>query len=598
MTESNRPVTPASSALPASGHAIPGPDPTAEWTRQYLAALAQVTGGLSPAPFGGAWAEWWTQLAQTPAKQAELAQSAFEKTLQVWGFAAQAADGKPHAPIASNPAEAQRFKAEAWGRWPFNVLAQSYLTTQEWWSQAAEDVPGLDPQKAELARFSIKQAMEAASPQNFLLTNPELLDQTAEECGANLQRGLEHWLEDVRRTVDPENTGEAGAYKVGEQVAVSPGKVVFRNSLIELIQYSPTTPDVHAEPILIVPAWIMKFYILDLSPANSLVRYLVEKGHTVFMISWKNPDAADRELAMDAYVKLGVQDALDVVSAVCPARKVHTVGYCIGGTLLSITAARLARQGDDRIGSMTLLAAQTDFSEPGELSLFINPDQLAMLEAKMAKSGTLDSRSMSGAFALLRSRDLIWNPVISNYLQGQRAKSNDLMSWNADGTRMAHRMHTDYLYQLYLNNDLASGRYSSGGEIVDLGAIQTPMFVVGTETDHVAPWKSVYKVRSLTNSTDYSFLLTSGGHNAGIISGPVHPKRTHRLYRFGADETGLSPEDYLARTEKKPGSWWPVWEQWLVTHSTPERVAPPAMGAPADGFGVVSDAPGTYVLQR
>ncbi len=598
MTESTRSPQPAPEALPASGHAIPGPDPTAEWTRQYLAALAQVTGGLSPLPFGGAWVDWWTRLAQAPARQAELAQSAVEKTLELWGFASQAADGKPRPPVAGNPAEAQRFKAEAWGRWPYNVLAQSYLHTQAWWDQAADAAPGMDKDKAELARFSIKQALEAVSPQNFLLTNPELLDQTAEENGQNLQRGFEHWIEDLRRTVDPGNEGDTGSFKVGEQVAISPGKVVFRNSLIELIQYSPATPDVYAEPILIVPAWIMKYYILDLSPANSLVRYLVEQGHTVFMISWKNPDATDRELSMDDYVSLGVSDSLDVVAAVCPDRKVHTVGYCIGGTLLSITAARLASAGDQRIGSVTLLAAQTDFSEPGELSLFINPDQLAMLEAKMSQSGVLDSKNMSGAFALLRSRDLIWNPVVSTYLQGQRSKANDLMSWNADGTRMAHRMHTDYLYQLYLNNDLASGRYRSHGDIVDLKAITAPMFVVGTETDHVAPWKSVYKVHDLTRSGDYSFLLTSGGHNAGIISGPVHPRRHYRLHRFSGDEAHLAADDFVARTEKKPGSWWPVWQQWLVARSSAERVDPPEMGAPEEGFFPVADAPGSYVLQR
>ncbi len=598
MSDSTLPLPANTPALPATGHALAGADPTAEWTRQYLAALAQVTGGLSPAPFGGAWLDWWTRLAQTPARQAELAQSAFEKSLQLWGFATQAANGKPQVPVAQGQGNGQRFKADSWGRWPFNVLAQSYLNTEAWWEQAAADVPGLAPEKADLTRFAIRQALEAASPQNFLLTNPELLDQTAEECGENLQRGLEYWLEDVRRTIDPDNRGDTGSYKVGEQVAVSPGKVVFRNSLIELVQYSPTTASVHAEPVLIVPAWIMKYYILDLSPANSLVRYLVEQGHTVFMISWKNPDATDRELTMDDYVALGVKDALDVVSAVCAGSRVHSVGYCIGGTLLSITAAVLAKAGDTRIASMTLLAAQTDFSEPGELSLFINPDQLAMLEAKMSQAGILDSRSMSGAFALLRSRDLIWNPAISTYLQGQRAQANDLMSWNADGTRMAHRMHTDYLYQLYLRNDLASGRYQSGGEIVDLAAINVPMFVVGTETDHVAPWKSVYKVRSLVSSGDYTFLLTSGGHNAGIVSGPVHPRRTHRIYRFAAADSLLPPEDYLARTEKKPGSWWPVWEQWLVAHSSPERVAPPRMGAPEEGFCIAGDAPGTYVMQR
>lgn len=598
MTESNRSPQPASEALPASGHAMPGPDPTAEWTRQYLAALAQATGGLSPLPFGGAWMDWWSRLAQSPSKQTELAQSAMEKTMELWGFAAQAADGKPHAPVTDNPAEAQRFKAAAWGRWPYNVLAQSYLHTQAWWDQAADATPGMDKDKSDLARFSIKQALEAVSPQNFLLTNPELLDQTAEENGRNLQRGFENWLEDLKRTIDPGSVGDSGTFKVGEQVATSPGKVVFRNNLIELIQYSPATPDVYAEPILIVPAWIMKYYILDLSPANSLVRYLVEQGHTVFMISWKNPDATDRALAMDDYVSLGAGDALDVVAAVCPRKKIHAVGYCIGGTLLSIAASRLANAGDKRIGSVTLLAAQTDFSEPGELLLFINPDQLAMLEAKMSQSGVLEAKNMAGAFALLRSRDLIWNPAVSTYLQGQRAKTNDLMSWNADGTRMAHRMHTDYLFQLYLNNDLAGGRYRSHGELVDLKAIAVPMFVVGTETDHVAPWKSVYKVHELTRSRDYSFLLTSGGHNAGIISGPVHPRRHYRLHRFTSEEAQPGADDFVASTEKQPGSWWPVWQQWLVDHSNAKRVAPPAMGAPDEGFSPVTEAPGSYVLQR
>jgi len=599
MSESRRSPAPKKTAtIPSVTPATSPPDPTAEWTRQYLAAVAQATGGLSPAPFNTAWADWWSRIAQAPDKQQELAHSAFEKTLQLWGFAAQSADGKPRPPVAHSPAEAQRFKAEAWGRWPFNVLAQSYLNTQAWWDQAAEAAQGMDKDKAELAKFSVKQALEAVSPQNFLLTNPELLDQTLEENGKNLQRGLEHWMEDVRRMVDPGSAGDATSHKVGEQVALSAGKVIYRNGLMELIQYSPTTPDVHAEPILIVPAWIMKFYILDLSPQNSLVRYLVEQGHTVFMISWKNPDATDRELAMDDYVSLGVRDALDAVSAVCAGRKIHTVGYCIGGTLLSITAAGLAKKGDKRLGSITLLAAQTDFSEPGELSLFINPDQLAMLEAKMSQAGILDSKSMSGAFALLRSRDLIWNPVVSNYIQGQRAKPNDLMSWNADGTRMAHRMHTDYLYQLYLGNDLANGRYSSHGETVDLGAITAPMFVVGTETDHVAPWKSVYKVHDLVNSGDYSFLLTSGGHNAGIISGPSHPRRTYRLHRFAKKERAVGPDEFLAQTKKDPGSWWPVWQQWVVAHSSPERVAPPPMGAPQDGFFPIADAPGTYVHQR
>lgn len=578
--------------------AVPGTDPTAEWTRQYLAALARATGGLSPAPYAHAWMDWWLRLAQAPERQVELAQSVFAKTLQLWGYAAQAAAGKPLAPQAADAGETQRFKAEEWTRWPYNILAQSYLNTQQWWQEATRALPGADPAKTELARFAVEQALESVSPQNFLATNPELLKQTLEENGENLKRGLKHWLEDAQGMIDPAGVAPTEAYKVGEHLAVTPGKVIFRNRLIELIQYSPATADVYAEPVLIVPAWIMKYYILDLSPANSLVRYLVERGHTVFMVSWKNPEPADRDLAMDDYVNLGVQDALDVIGSVCPGQRVHAAGYCIGGTLLSISAAVLAQRGEERLKSMTLFAAQTDFSEPGELSLFINPEQLAMLEATMAEAGVLESRKMGAAFALLRARDLIWNPAVNTYLKGERGRTNDLMAWNADGTRMAHRMHTDYLYQLYLNNDLARGRYVAAGSPVDLGAVQVPLFVVGTETDHVAPWRSVYKIRGLVSSEDYTFLLTSGGHNAGIVSGPVHPKRTHRLLRIGLGERTLSADEFLAHTHKAAGSWWPVWAQWLAEHSTSARVAPPAMGAPADGYEVVADAPGTYVRQR
>jgi polyhydroxyalkanoate synthase len=367
---------------------------------------------------------------------------------------------------------------------------------------------------------------------------------------------------------------------------------------MELIQYSPTTDKVFAEPVLIVPAWIMKYYILDLSPKNSLVKYLTDLGHTVFMISWKNPTAEDREVAMDDYLTLGVLAALDAVNAVVPKRKVHAVGYCIGGTLLAIAAAELAARDDDRLASATLLAAQTDFSEPGELSIFISPAQLAMLEAMMWKKGVLESRQMGGAFQLLRTYDLLWSPSVATYLKGERLGVNDLMSWNADGTRMAHRMHSDYLHQLYLNNDLAEGRYFARGETLDLADVTLPMFVVGTETDHVAPWQSVYKVGRLVRSADYTFCLTSGGHNAGIISGPVHPKRRHRVHSTKAGARLLPAEKFMEKAQLQPGSWWPTFAAWLAAHSTKVKVAPPPMGAARRGLKPVCDAPGTYVLAK
>ncbi|HEX8782340.1 MAG TPA: alpha/beta fold hydrolase, partial [Steroidobacteraceae bacterium] len=343
-------------------------------------------------------------------------------------------------------------------------------------------------------------------------------------------------------------------------------------------------------------AWIMKYYILDLSPRNSLVRYLVEKGHTVFMISWKNPDAADRELSLGDYVKLGFLDALAEVRRLIPQRRVHAVGYCIGGTLLAIAAAMLAAGGDTSLASLTLLAAQVDFSEPGELSVFITPSQIAMLEAMMSKSGVLESERMGAAFAMLRSRDLMWTPAVNQYMRGERPRLNDLMAWNADGTRMPWRMHSEYLERLYLKNELAQGTFTVNGTRIDLANIRVPMFVVGTETDHVAPWRSAYKVRGVTSSADYTFLLTSGGHNAGIVSGPVHPKRRHRILTWKNASATLTADEWLKSAALHEGSWWPAWEKWLAEHSgarqEPARV--PATARGSDG-AALEDAPGSYV---
>jgi polyhydroxyalkanoate synthase len=316
------------------------------------------------------------------------------------------------------------------------------------------------------------------------------------------------------------------------------------------------------------------------------------------MISWKNPNEADRDLGMDDYLELGLRAALAAVSAIVPKCKIHTVGYCIGGTLLAIGAAALAREKDQRIASLTTLAAQTDFSDPGELSLFISPSQLEMLEAVMHKQGVLASDKMAASFMMLRSRDLLWAPAVNKYLRGKLDTPNDLMAWNADGTRMPWRMHTEYLYRLFLHNELARGQFPVAGESIHLQSITVPLFVVGTETDHVAPWRSVYKMRALTRSADYTFLLTSGGHNAGIVSGPVHPRRRHRLMTWHDATTVLSPEQWLEAAELRATSWWPSWQQWLRIHSSMPQVAPPAIGAPGEGYAVLGDAPGDYVREK
>jgi len=341
----------------------------------------------------------------------------------------------------------------------------------------------------------------------------------------------------------------------------------------------------------------MKYYILDLSPRNSMVRYLVEQGHTVFMMSWKNPDEKDRDLGMDDYVDKGFRAAVDAVATIVPQRKIQAVGYCIGGTLLAIGAAALARDKDERLGSITMFAAQTDFSEPGELAFFINPSQLAMLEATMHKKGVLESKQMGGAFAMLRAQDLLWQPIVNQYLKGQRDRMIDLMAWNADGTRMPWRMHSEYLYRLYLDNELATNRFPVDGKLIRLSDIGAPMFVVGTEADHVAPWKSVYKVDNLVRSDDLTFLLTAGGHNAGIVAGPVHPKRHYRVRTRRLADPHLAPEDWMEAAAKHDGSWWPAWQQWLADHSS-GKTKPPAIGAPGKGYAVLEDAPGQYVRQR
>jgi polyhydroxyalkanoate synthase len=566
----------------------------AQIERHLRAQLAALTGGLAPDDYLNAWWEWYLKLATQPPRQAQLARSAYEKILDSWQFMARAGGGTPLAPGH----EELGFSDASWNVWPFNAYARTYANWASWWQQALQaPAAAADPELSRL-NFAGRLLLEAASPANFLQTNPELLNKTAAESGQNLIRGLKNWLEDAQRAVSGARAAGTDQFKVGQEVAVTPGKVVFRNRLIELLQYAPQTPEVYAEPVLITPAWIMKYYVLDLSPRNSLVRYLVEKGLTVFMISWKNPDAADRELGMDDYLQLGFLDALAQVRRLIPQRKVHAVGYCIGGTLLAIAAAALARAGDKPFASLTLLAAQTDFSEPGELSVFITPSQIAMLEAMMQKSGVLESERMGAAFALLRSRDLLWKPAVDQYMRGERPKLNDLMAWNADGTRMPWRMHSEYLERLYLKNELARGEFTVRGERVDLSSLRAPMFVVGTETDHVAPWRSVYKVRDLTRSADYTFLLTSGGHNAGIVSGPVHPRRRHRMLTWSNATDRPSADEWLKSAPPLEGSWWPAWQNWLIEHSTakrqPARTLPAAAGA---AHRALEDAPGSYVRE-
>jgi polyhydroxyalkanoate synthase len=556
-------------------------------------ALARLTGGLSPAALASAWFDWASHLALSPGKQQELAHKAVRKWLAWMVQAQREALGLADGPCIEPLPQDRRFSGDAWRNIPFSLIYQGFLLNQQWWHGATTGVGGVEPRHEAEMEFAARQILDTMSPSNFLATNPEVLERTLATGGANLAAGLQNFFEDARRELAGDKPVGTEAFEVGRDVAVTPGRVVFRNRLIELIQYEPATADVRPEPVLIVPAWIMKYYILDLSPESSLVRHLTGQGFTVFTVSWKNPGEEDRDLGMEDYRRLGVMAALDAVGRVLPDRRVHGVGYCLGGTLFSIAAAAMARDRDDRLATLTLLAAQTDFTEPGELSLFIDESQIHFLEDAMRQQGFLDARQMAGAFQMLRSNDLVWSRIVRDYLMGERRPMIDLMAWNADSTRMPARMHSEYLRGMYLRNDLAQGRYLADGRPVALTDIRAPVFAIGTLRDHVAPWRSTYKINLLTD-TEVTYLLTSGGHNAGIVSPPGRPRRSYQVITRQADDRHVGPDAFLEEAPRRQGSWWPEWLAWLDSRSG-ARTSPPAMGVP--GEAPMTAAPGTYVMQ-
>jgi polyhydroxyalkanoate synthase len=552
--------------------------------------------GLSPPGLLLVHLDWLAHLAFSPGKQQDLARKVFRKALRFGLYAARATLSPGTPPVIEPLPQDRRFIDPAWQRWPFNLYQQSFLFVQQWLHNATTGVRGVSRHDEQVVTFIARQVLDVFSPTNFPCANPEVLRTTLRQGGSNFLRGAANFLEDWERAVLGRKPSGTDAFPVGEAVAVTPGQVVYRNRLIELLQYAPATEAVQAEPVLMVPAWIMKYYILDLAPHNSLVKYLVDRGHTVFTISWKNPGPEDRDLGLDEYLGLGVLEALKAVGAIVPGHQVHAVGYCLGGTLLAIAAAALARDGDDRLRGVTLFAAETDFTEPGELSLFIDETEVSFLEDLMWDQGFLDTRQMAGAFQLLRSNDLIWSRLVHDYLLGEREGITDLMAWNADATRMPYRMHSEYLRRLFLDNDLAEGRYEVAGRPVTLADVHIPLFVVSTAQDHVAPWRSVYKIHLLTD-TDLTFVLTTGGHNAGIVSEPGHPHRSYQVATRKHEDRYIDPETWRTVVPRREGSWWPAWEAWLQGHSSGPVVARP-LGAPGCGYAPLGDAPGTYVLQE
>ena len=560
--------------------------------------LARFTMGVSPYGLSSKMFNWWAHLAGSPGKQMQLVEKAARKATRLalasagqmpqFSYFPTNQSGHCIEPLKHD----KRFDAAEWQQWPFNLIYQNFLLTQQWWYNATNDIDGMSRRDEQVVSFVARQILDMMSPSNAIWTNPEVIAQTTREGGANLARGMQNLIEDWDRVISGKPPVGAEDYQPGRDVAVTPGKVVYRSHLIELIQYAPTTERVSAEPILIVPAWIMKYYVLDLSPHNSLVRYLVGQGFTVFMISWRNPDAGDRDLGMDDYLD-AVDQALDAIGDVLPDTQVHGIGYCLGGTLLSAKVAAMARDHDDRLKTMTLLASQTDFEDPGELQLFTSESEVSFLDHMMWDQGYLDTKQMAGAFQLLRSRDLIWSRYVHEFLMGQRQPMFDLMAWNADATRMPYRMHSEYLRQLYLNNELSQGQYRVGGKPVAISDISLPVFCVSTSGDHVAPWQSVYKLHLLAD-TDLIFVLTSGGHNTGVVSEPGHAGRTYQIATTPGTAHYTAPEEWRAQVPQRTGSWWPELVTWLRDHSG-ETVKPPRLGDAARPLG---DAPGTYVFQR
>lgn len=549
----------------------------------YQANLGKITMGMSPAVIGTAHCAWLLQLAQSPGHLLALA---FYPILHIDEFLA-------HLLCDKQPAQGQdvRFHKENWQLMPWRLYAEVFLQIEEWMCHATREVPGLSKRSERTVSFCIRQLLDALSPSNFVMTNPDLFYETIRCGGINLIQGTEIAVEHTLRRLAGLPPPGAGKFKPGKNVAITPGKVVFTNHLIELIQYEPKTETVFKEPILILPAWIMKYYILDLSPGNSLVKWLVEQGHTVFIVSWRNPDEKDRDLGMDDYYRLGAMAAIDAVSTILPKAKIHLMGYCLGGTLAMITAAAMARDKDNRLKSLSLLAAQGDFTKAGELMLFITESEIAFLKNMMWEKGYLDPKHMAGSFQMLRTYDLIWSKMIDDYMTGKKRGMIDLLAWNADATRMPYKMHTEYLEKLFLQNDFAEGHFRVEDEMVAPRNVHLPIFAVSTEHDHIAPWESVYKIHLMMH-TDITFVLASGGHNAGIVSEPNHPGRYYSILESKKNMPYLGPKKWLAKAKKREGSWWLAWHEWLVDNSSQRRVSPPKLDSS------LPSAPGRYVMQK
>ncbi len=541
----------------------------------------------------------WMREMNDPARAAQRAteynRRLFETTMEVWNDAAARFWGLPRQEKEEGGRPDKRFSDPAWENNPYyQTLKESYLLASEYLLKEAEETDGHDDDEQRRLRFHLKQFVDAMAPVNFLLTNPAAMRRVMETGGTSLAEGTRNLLSDLQE--GRLSLTDTAAFEFGENIAVTPGKVVYRNKLIELIQYEPQTEQVHEVPILFIPPWINKYYILDLRPGNSMVEYLVQQGFTVFMISWKNPDASMEDIGFEDYMTLGPLAAVDVIKDITGSEKVNPVGYCVGGTLLAVTIAWLAAGGDEiPFNASTFMVALQDFSDVGDTAVFIDEPQVEFMEQQMMERGYLDNRKMANMFNLLRSSELIWANVINNYLLGQKPPAFDLLYWNADGTRMARDAHSFYLRNTYLENNLIEpGKVKLKGRPIDLGKIEGEIYAVGAERDHIVPWYSAWKIGQLT-SGNVHFTLASSGHIAGMINPPHKGKGKHWVNESGDAGEAATAEEWRKNATEHEGSWWQDWTNWLEPHSGDE-VSPPPMGS--DNYPPIEDAPGTYVTEE
>jgi len=552
-------------------------------------------GMADPLNVGQAFLEMTQRLMADPTRLVQAQLSLWQDYLKLWQSTTQRLMGGPTEPVIEPNAGDRRFKDNAWTENAvFDYIKQSYLLTARWMQATVKQVDGLDDKTAKKIDFYTRQFVDAIAPSNFVLTNPEVLRTTIETGGENLVKGLDNLLKDLERGKGRLliKMTDLEKFKVGVNIAVTPGQVIHQNDLIQLIQYEPTTATVKRRPLLIIPPWINKFYILDLRPENSFIRWAVSQGHTVFVVSWVNPDEKLARKTFEDYMSEGLLAALDAIEQATGEREANVIGYCLGGTLLAATLAYMKAKGsDDRIKSATYFVALVDFKEAGELSVFIDEEQLHFLEERMREHGYLEGSDMATTFNMLRANDLIWSFVVNNYLLGKEPFPFDLLYWNSDSTRMPAAMHSFYLRNMYQENKLVvPGGITLAGVPIDVSTITMPSFLLSTREDHIAPWKSTYAATQLYRGP-VKFVLAASGHIAGVVNAPGKSKYGH----WENAKNPATPEEWLASATQYPDSWWPAWEKWVGKYAGGEVPA----RKPGDGkLKPIEKAPGSYVLVK